>query len=179
MESKEPSRRLRGVAAFAFSLAAALFVLPAHAQDTSAKKSPAKTTAKPKDKSNLMTRDELRVCMDDQDRLAQLGNKVKTEQTALDRQRAEVQTLDSELERKRAALDPADEAAKHALVDEFIKRDQFVDSYNTRLAAVRQDGTTYETQRQGWLERCTRKDYDEMDEAAIKKERAKAAGARK
>ena len=39
-----------------------------------------------------------------------MREKVLKEQTSLDQQRAEVKSMDAELERKRAALDPADEA---------------------------------------------------------------------
>ena len=61
----------------------------------------------------------------------------------------------------------------------MAKRDLEADAYNTRLAALREQATGFDTSRQAWVERCTKKNFDEMDEAAIKKERAQAARASK
>ena len=126
-----------------------------------------------------MTRDELRACMDEQDGLQATRTKIDQEQGALDRQKTQVQAMDAELKKKVAAFDPADEAARKALKDEATKLDEAVDAYNARLAALREQVARFDTGRQAWLERCTNKDFDEMDEAAIKKERAQAARAPK
>ena len=177
MLSKQAWRPRRGAAFAACALAAALAFPPADAADPPQKKPSSKTATK--GKTNLMTRDELRACMDEQDRLKKLSDGINQGQAALDRQRGEVQALDAELAGKRAALDPADAAGKQALEAEVARRDQIVDSYNARLAEVRQQATSFDTGRQGWVERCTNKDYDEMDEAAIKLERKRAAAAKK
>ena len=63
--------------------------------------------------------------------------------------------------------------------DEATKRDEAADAYNARLAALRDQVARFDTSRQAWVERCTKKNFDEMDEAAIKKERAQAARAPK
>lgn len=176
MQSNGISRRRGGAALAAIWLATMLVGLPAMAQDPG-KKTTARTAPKPK--PNLMTRDELRACMNEQDRLQAIRTKVDQEQAALDQQKGRVQAMDADRQRRAAALDPADEAGRKAIEDEVAKRDQEADAYNARLAALREQVAGFDTGRQAWVERCTKKDFDEMDEAAIRKERAQAARAPK
>jgi hypothetical protein len=169
---------LRARAAVLVACVVALGGAPAFAADAPAKKATApKAAAKPK--TNVMSRDQLRACMDEQDRLQAMRTRVEREQSALDRQRNEVATLDAALAQKRAALDPADENGKQSLDAEVARRDEVVDAYNARLATLREDGKRFDTGRQAWVERCADRDFDEMDEAAIKKERQRAARAAK
>ena len=163
-----PSRTLLFAALLALSSAAH----PAYAADPPAKKAPAKQA---KSKPKPMSRDQLRSCMDQQDRLLVMRENVLKEQTSLDQQRAEVKSMDAELERKRAALDPADAAGKQALQDEEARRNQVGDTYNARLPGLKEQGATLDKERQSWVERCADKDFDEIDEAAIKRERQRAA----
>lgn len=176
MQSNGIARLPIGATVVAIWLALVLCGQPAIAQDTG-KKTTAKTA--PKTKPNVMTRDELRACMNEQDRLQATRTKIDREQTELDQQKSRVQAMDAERQKRAAALDPADEAARKAIEDEVVKRDQEADAYNARLAALREQVAGFDTGRQGWVERCTRKDFDEMDEAAIKKERRQAARAKK
>ena len=173
MQALQTPGRSRGLPLLTAALAALLLVQPALAQDKAATKAPSKTTTK--NKANLMTRDELRACMNEQDRLQATRTRVDQEQAALEQQKSRVQAMDADREKRAAALDPADEAGRKALEDEVAKRDQEADVYNARLAALREQVAGFDTGRQAWIERCTKKDFDEMDEAAIKKERAQAA----
>ena len=177
MQATQTPGRSRGLPLLAAALAALLLTQPAVAQDKASTKTPPKATAK--SKANVMTRDELRACMDDQDGLQAARTKINQEQGALDRQKANVQAMDAELQKKIAAFDPADATAKKALEDEATKRDEAADTYNARLATLREQVARFDTGRQAWVDRCTNKDFDEMDEAAIKKERAQAARAPK
>jgi vacuolar-type H+-ATPase subunit I/STV1 len=163
-------------ALLAAALAAALLAPVASAQDAAMKKAPA-SAAKSKDKANLMTRDELRACMNEQDRLKGVRATIEQQVAVLDQQKAAVLATDAELKKKAAALDPADEAGRKALDAETAKRDEVVDAYNAKLASVKQQGQEFDTGRAAWVEKCTKKSFDEMDEAAIKKERAQAARA--
>jgi hypothetical protein len=178
IQSPGPSRALPLLTA---ALATLLLIQPAAAQEKSPTKPPAKTTTKPapKSKANLMTRDELRACMNEQDRLQAIRTEVDQEQAALDQQKARVQAMDADRQKRAAALDPTDEAGRKAIEDEVAKRDQEADAYNARLAVLRGQVAGFDADRQAWVERCTKKDFDEMDEAAIKKERAQAARAPK
>jgi len=170
-----------GLPLLAVAFAALLLVQPAAAQDKPATKPPAKAATKPapKSKANLMTRDELRACMNEQDRLQTGRTKFDREQAALDQQKGRVQAMDADRQKRAAALDPADEPGRKAIEDEVTKRDQEADAYNARLAALREQVAGFDKERQGWIDRCTTKDFDEMDEAAIRKERAQAARAPK
>jgi hypothetical protein len=181
MQSTQTSGRSRGLPLLMATFAALLLVQPAAAQDKASPKPPAKTTAKaaPKNKANLLTRDELRACMNEQDRLQVIRTKVDQEQATLDQQKARVQAMDADRQKRAAALDPADETGRKAIEDEVVKRDQEADAYNARLAVLREQVAGFDAGRQAWVERCTKKDFDEMDEAAIKKERAQAARAPK
>jgi len=163
------------------ALAALLLVQPAVAQEKTPARPPAKGTASepPKSKANVMTRDELRACMNEQDRLRAIRTRIDQEQAALDQQMSRVQAMDADRQKRAAALDPADEAGRKAIEGEVTKRDQEADAYNARLAALREQVKGFDAGRQAWVERCTNRDFDEMDEAAIKKERAQAARAQK
>ena len=151
-------------------IVAASIVWPTYAADPVPKKTPPQQAAKSKPKP--MSRDQLRWCMDQQDRLTAMRENVLKEQTSLDQQRAEVKSMDAELERKRAALDPADAVGKQALQDEETRRNQIGDTYNSRLPALKEQGAALDRERQTWVERCADKDFDMRDEAAIKRERA-------
>lgn len=156
-------------------VAAASLGLPAYAANPAPKKAPTKQQGKSKPKP--MSRDQLRSCMDQQDRLTLMRESVLKEQTSLDQQRAEVKSMDAELERKRAALDPADAVGKQALQDEEARRNQLGETYNARLPGLKEQGATLDKERQSWVERCANKDFDELDELAIKRERQRAAKA--
>lgn len=156
----------------AAALVAALLVTPAVAQDAAKKSTGARSTTK---KANVMTRDELRACMNEQDRLQAIRTKLDQDTTTLDRQKADVVAMDDDLKKKASALDPADDAARKALEDEAAKRDQAADAYNARLAGLREQGRAYDNGRAAWAQKCASRNYDEMDEAAIRKERAQAA----
>lgn len=166
-----------GISLIAAGLMAALLWLPAHAADPLDNKAPAKQQRAGKSKPKPMSRDQLRACMDQQDRLLVMRESVLKEQASLDQQRAEVARIDAELERKRVALDPADANAKQVLSDEEARRNQVGDAYNARLPALKEQGSTLDRERQSWVERCADKDFDELDEAAIKRDRQRAAKA--
>jgi hypothetical protein len=87
--------------------------------------------------------------------------------------------MNDALKQKVAALDPADEAGRKALESEGAQADAAADAYNAQLAALKQQAQAFDNDRGAWVERCTKKDFDEMDEAAIKKERQQAAGKKK
>ena len=154
-------------------LAGSMMLVPAHGADPPAKN----PSAKQQGKAKPMSRDQLRACMDQQDRLLVMRENVLKEQTSLDQQRAEVTRMDADLDRKRAALDPADEVAKQALLEEETRRNQIGDAYNARLPSFKEKGATLDKERQSWVERCADKDFDELDELAIKRERQRAAKA--
>jgi hypothetical protein len=164
-----------GVALLTAGLWAAPISANAQAADP-AKKAPTKqSTAKSKPKT--MSRDALRACMDQQDRLAAMREKVVQEEASLDKQRAEITRIDTDLANKKAALDPSDAAAKEALTADEEKRNQAAEAFNARIPLLREQANAVNLERQSWAERCANKDFDEIDEYAIKRERERAAKA--
>jgi hypothetical protein len=147
--------------------------ISATAQEQPAKKAPAKTVKG----KNVMTRDELRVCLNEQDRLQQISGRIKSEQSELDRQKAEVERIDAELASKVGTVDPNDTTTLDALKAQGAKRDALADAYNARLNGLREQSASYDSGRKNWIERCGNRDYDEMDEAAIRLEQKRAAAA--
>ncbi len=169
--------RLAGAA-----LAAAMIAQPALAADTtpSAPAKPAQPKSAAKGKPKVMTRDELRACMNDQDRLQKITAEIKSGQAELERQKADVQRIDAEMASKVASpLDPNDTATLAALKDMGARRDAIADDYNTRLAGLREKSAAFDSGRKDWAERCADRDFDERDEAAIRLEQKKAAAAAK
>ncbi len=158
-------------------LAAIIGSAPSLAADAPTKSATSKPA--PKNKANLMTRDELRACMEEQDRLAQMSTTVKKDQDALDSQLDEVKKMDAELARKRDALAPEDTAGREAILEEETKRDAVAETYNTKLRSLREQAKTFDDGRSAWVQKCTTRDYDELDEAAINKERRQRAAAAK
>jgi len=169
----------RHTALAAAALAVALIARPALAADpppaAPAKKAPTKSATKSKPK--VMTRDELRVCLSEQDRLQQISAKMKSEQPELERLKADVQRIDAELASKVGTVDPNDTATLAALKEQGARRDAMADVYNARLATLREQSAAFDSGRKAWVERCGDRDYDERDEAAIRLEQKRAAAA--
>lgn len=180
MASRLSVARCYGLASAA--LAAALIAQPALAADTtqSAPAKPAQSRSATKGKPKVMTRDELRVCMSEQDRLQKITAEIKSGQAELERQKADVQRIDAELANKVATpIDANDTAAVTALKDLGARRDAIADDYNARLAGLREKSAAFDSGRKAWAERCADRDFDERDEAAIRLEQKKAAAAGK
>jgi small-conductance mechanosensitive channel len=132
-----------------------------------------------KSKPNVMTRDELRACLDERDKLQEVRARVLKEDAALNAQRAEIQKLDAEQAQKREALlTTEDAAAREAFSAEVAKRNQMVEDYKSRSLALVEQSKALDERRAAWLGRCDRP-FDEMDEAVIMRERKRAAGTAK
>lgn len=155
-------------AAFAASPAKAADPAPA-----SGKPAPAAKGAK----ANVMTRDELRVCLDERDAIAAERTKVQRENAALGTLQGDLKRGETAIAERRTALDPADTAAAAALQTDIEKHDAVVEQFNTRLRALREQNQALETRRAAFVQKCETRPYDEMDEAAIIRDRRKAAQA--
>ena len=157
--------------------AAALIVTPVLGADA-LKTAPAKKaqpSSAPKSRANVMSRDELRACMGEQERLQKITAGMKTEQADLARLKAEAQRIDAELTSRIGTVDPNDTATLEALKAQGVRRDAMADEFNTRLAALREQSAAYDSGRKAWVERCDNRDFDEYDEAVIRLEQKRAA----
>jgi hypothetical protein len=131
-----------------------------------------------KSKPNVMTRDELRACLDERDRLQEVRAQVLKEDAALNARRAEIQKLDAEQAQKRETLAPDDAAGREAFSAEVAKRNQAFEEYRSRSLALVDQSKSLDERRAAWLARCDRP-YDEVDEAVILRDRKRAAGTAK
>lgn len=141
---------------------------PAMAQDT-------KPAAK--GKGNVMTRDELRACLDERDVIAAERASIQKENAALGTLQGDLKRGETSIAERRAALDPADAAGATALQADIAKHDAVVEQFNTRLRALKAQSEALEARRPSYVQRCETRPYDEMDEAAIIRDRRKAAQA--
>lgn len=171
-----PTLPFRAALVAVFLLASAGASNHLHATDAPPKKAAAKPT---KGKANVMTRDELRACMDERDRLQDVRNQVQRDNTALNAQQADIRKLDAEIDQKRVGLDPADAAGQQMLVAEVARRDEQVTAFNAQLRSLNEQNSSLEERRTAWLAKCDGRNFDELDEAAIMRERKRAAGSSK
>ena len=154
---------------------AALVAPAAHtlaAEPATAKPPPA---AKPAGK--LMSKDELRVCLDERDQRQAQRARLQADITASDAQRAELNRRSADIAQRRAALDPANPAAAEVLQADIVKQDEQVDRYNQQLRTLVSASEAFESSRADYIQRCETRPYDERDEIAILRERRNAAKA--
>lgn len=157
---------------FAPILLAAVACAPAHAADPPGAKPVA--TAKSErafgsgGKGPLLTRNELRACLAQQER-------IRAEQDTLAKERAgrevEMGTLRASGEELKAELDALDRTDAEAVAQYNAKaqaRDQAVDAFQAGAAAYNDKARALETQRQSFAQSCGNRRYDEADELAIR-----------
>jgi chromosome segregation ATPase len=158
-------------------LCAALLVATttAAAPALAADAAPAKPAAQPQGK--VMTRDELRACLDERDQIQAQRARIQKENAALAQQRTDFSQREAELTQRRTAQDPADAAAAQALQTDIAEHDRRVDEFNAQLKTLRDNNQALETQRVAYVQRCETRPYDERDEAAIIRDRRNAAAA--
>jgi uncharacterized coiled-coil protein SlyX len=128
-------------------------------------------------KGNVMTREELRACLDERDAIAAERAAVQKENAALGALQGDIKRGETTIAERRATLDPADAAAATALQADIARHDEGVEQFNSRLRALKEKNQALETRRAAYVQRCETRPYDEMDEAAIIRDRRKAAQA--
>lgn len=151
---------------------AALLAASAYAADPAPAKGkpPAKaaTPAAASPKQPVMTREELRACLAEQDRIAKEGAELAQAQARIDKDRADIERTGGELEAEKAKLDLGDEAAVNAYNERLRQRKQrfedlkaFVPGFNTRVEKLAVD-------RQAYATACAERRFFEDDLEAIK-----------
>ncbi len=117
----------------------------------------------------LLTRDELRACMKQEQSNKARSAEVVRLQAELDAAKAEIKTMDAGLKAKAATVDAADEAAVNALKAEAQTLDERIDTYNQRLPAFNQQTEALRADQADYKSRCADRKYDEKDYFAIKR----------
>ena len=117
----------------------------------------------------FLTRDQLRVCMAQQARLAQQDEAMLKEQADLAALKAEIVRGGAELKEQLAALDRTNQEAVNAYNERLTARDKSIDDYEARVPKfnTRVDAATPE--REAFAAGCENRRFFEEDEIAIRK----------
>ncbi len=117
----------------------------------------------------LLTRAELRECLNLQPRLRSMSDEVVAAQAALDKQKAELVQQGAALKEQLAGLDRTSAEA----VGEYNKRvqehEQRLDAYNAQTPVFNAKVEHLQAQRSAFAKGCENRDFDEKDEIAIRK----------
>ena len=116
----------------------------------------------------LLTRNQLRDCMSQQQRIAVQGNEALALQSEFERDKAELQRLGLALKEELAALD----RTSAELVDQYnakaASRDKMIDDFEARGSAYNLRVQQLKTEREAFAGACENRRFDEKDEIAIK-----------
>ncbi len=163
-------------------LALALGSVPAQAAEPAASK-PAASKPAPKDPpklaikkpakdappTDLLTRDELRACMDQDARRKAARQDLADQRTAIDKDQAEIESENQALKQALETLDRTNEPAVQAYQARVAANDQRVDAFNARLKPFNAAATTLREDDMAYTRNCAGRPFEERDELAIKR----------
>jgi len=138
---------------------------PAKAADA---KSPAGSLGKGSGSGPLLTREELRQCMTEQDRMKKETADIVLTQAALARDRAEIDRVSAAIDADRAGVDRSDQAAVDAFNERANARTKLIEAYRAAAPQFNQRVDKLEADQQAYDKACTDRRYDEQDMNAIK-----------
>lgn len=173
--------------ALALSVCFAMAAAPALAADAvapPAAKPPAKAAAKPPARTDvkagesasgkavasdpLLTRDELRQCVTEQERMKRETTDIVQAQAALAKDRAELERVSAAIDADRAGVDRTDQAAVDAFNERAKARARQVESYQAAALRFNQRVDKLEADEKDYAKACTNRRYDNKDLEAIK-----------
>jgi len=146
--------------------ALALFASQAASAADAPKKAGATASTRPG--GPLLSRDELRACMDTKARLHQQREEAVKLQPQLDAEKADILREGDELKERLAALDRTNVELIEKYVQSSVEHDKRIDAFQSRNAAfnTKVDALTSETE--AYKKSCENRRFDEKDERAIK-----------
>lgn len=119
----------------------------------------------------ILSRDELRACLDEQEALRKQAAEALEEQRGLDEEKAHIGQRKSELNEALATLDRTSQAAVDAHNVRAQELDARITDYNTKSAPFNARAGALNAQRQGWERNCASRRYREDDLILIKARR--------
>lgn len=170
LESLALHRGLALAAAVAFTLAGPF----ARAADAPAKAPAKPAAAKPREGSlgkgsgPLLTREQLRQCMAEQERVKQEGSAAAEAQAALAKERSEIDRLGAELDADRATLDRTSPAAVDGFNERARARDKRVADYLAATPLFNERVDKLDADKEAYRKACADRRYFEDDFDAIK-----------
>lgn len=140
-------------------------------QSTPAKpaKPPAKTGAFGQGKGRVLTREELRSCMAQQDRIRSQNEAAARERETLEKEKAEIVQDGQALKERLAALDRANQEAVTQYNESVAARDKRIDAFEARMPEFNGKVEALQKEREAFAGQCDNRRYDEDDEIAIRK----------
>ena len=116
----------------------------------------------------LLTREQLRQCLAEQDRLKQEATGVLQTQRTLDSDRSEIDRAGAELKAELATLDRTSQAAIDAFNAKVLAREKLVDAYQAAASAFNERVDKLDADKQVFAKDCADRRYREDDFDAIK-----------
>lgn len=126
-------------------------------------------TGKGKSNGPLLTRAELRECLNLQTRQRGAAQELVVAQAALDKEKADLAQRKALLADELAALDRTSAAAVDAYNASVLEHERNVDAYNGKTPAFNAKAAGLQEQRAAFAKGCENRDFDEKDELAIRK----------
>jgi chromosome segregation ATPase len=117
----------------------------------------------------MLTKEQLRSCMAQKDKVAQLDDELTKEQTALAATKDEIKGSGETLKAGLETLDRSNAEAVAAYNDESQVRDKQIDDYQARVTAFNTRVEANNGDRDAYTKACENRRFLEDDEIAIKK----------
>jgi len=111
----------------------------------------------------LLTRDELRTCLNDQDALARSRDEVARDGRAIDDEKADIARADAALKEELAKLDRSNADTVQAHVAKAQAHDQRIDAWNAKLPAYNERAQALQRRQAQWKTGCSDRRYREND----------------
>lgn len=142
-----------------------------------AAKSAVKPAAKPASKSGsfgqgkgpLLTREELRSCMAQQERIRTQNEAATRERETLEKEKADIVQDGQALKDQLATLDRTNKDAVTQYNEAVTARDKRIDAFEARMPEFNGKVEALQKERQAFAGQCDNRRYDEDDEIAIRK----------
>lgn len=140
---------------------------PAKAQKPAPKPAPKFAPGKPIEP--VMSREELRECMDRQAKLRENTAQASQSQGELEREKSEIQRDGEALKAELVTLDRSDAAAVEAYNARASARDRRIDAFEPRVAEFNTRVQALADERAAFTRLCENRKFDEKDEKALQK----------
>lgn len=116
----------------------------------------------------LLTRAELRDCLDRMDRIRTRNDALTQERERIERDKAELLRQGEELKAQLETLDRGNAEAVEAFKARAAARDQALDGFEKRTGSFNGEVEGLTAERRTFSQRCENRRFDELDEAAIR-----------
>lgn len=120
-------------------------------------------------KGKLLTREELRACLTQQDRIRTDNEAAARERDQLEKEKGELVQQGQALKDQLATLDRTNAEAVAKFNEASAERDKRIDAFEARMPVFNAKVEALQKTRQSFSEQCDNRRYDEDDEIAIRK----------